>query len=389
VNVTKNEPPCRIFPFALAAAMNLPTVNQYAGCLVGQCLASALAQSVNDQTGEACTAFSTNVLEKWWRCRDLPSPTTPPIAEFVRFDPANSPPRHGGDVLEPAAPAVLQYAEGAQLAVVIVDSVVASGGFFPADLAARIAKLAAERRIVGQLWETYKTSKNIREGAPWQEAGIDSTGTSAAQRAGPVGLMFCHAPPLRLRVAAQQAMITNRNITAIAGAVVVAEAAAQLADGQLGGQALVAHLAQNIAEIDSEFSRALLQFNDWLNLAPQAALAQIRLTAPGDPFANAPEGIQSHVIPVVLWSLYSVLRSEGDFLQSLKLALAPGGNVSATATIAGACSGVQVGLDALPGALCARLANGDVSALAGLRDLSRLLHELMGRALLASPNSHG
>ena len=58
--------------------------------------------------------------------------------------------------------------------------------------------------------------------------------------------------------------------------------------------------------------------------------------------------ISPFVIPSVLWSLYSFLRSPEDYWATISTAIRCGGDVDTTAAMAGAISGAYLGLEGLP-----------------------------------------
>src|SRR5690606_8424863 len=99
-----------------------------------------------------------------------------------------------------------QYTDDSQLARELLQSVVARGGFDPADYAARIAAIFAEGRIVGRGRATQDAARRLAQGVPWQEAGAPppNAGNGSAMRAGPVGLLCAHDPAALVRVARTQ-----------------------------------------------------------------------------------------------------------------------------------------------------------------------------------------
>lgn len=310
--------------------MELPAPDRFAGSLLGQCLADAVGLLMADRQGVTCRQFCDQHLRTWWD-------------EFQSRD----------------APAALPYSEPAQLAVLIVDCFLERGSFDPSDFAAGLAALVQRRQVVRRSWPTYKAADNLARGAAWHDAGIDSPANGAAARAAPLGLLLFGRPDEIRLAATRQGWVTHQNAQAAAGAIIAGEAVAIL----IGADAvdpprLLAYLADRVRSLDKEFSQRLLQLGGWLELPLEEARARICATAPADPFANAPDGLPTHVVPTVLWSLYSFFRAPGDFTQALICAVCPGGDVSPSACLAGAFCGAYLGLSSLPQAACRRLTNG-------------------------------
>jgi ADP-ribosylglycohydrolase len=67
------------------------------------------------------------------------------------------------------------------------------------------------------------------------------------------------------------------------------------------------------------------------------------------------DGITPFVIPSVLWSIYSFLRTPADYRETIYTAIRVGGDVDTTAAMAGAISGAYLGVGAVPGELARRL----------------------------------
>lgn len=305
--------------------------------------------SVADLPGDLCREFSTKELQTW-------------NSDF--------------DNILPDSP--LQYSEGAQLSVAMTESFVKCRGFDPSDFAERLQYLCQNRQIVRRTWETYQASRHLSQNVAWTESGIDLPGPGPARRAAPVGLFFFFDDHRRQQATAHQTQITNKNARALAGATVVAETVGTLIRGEsVRPEVLLESVARPIQTIDKDFFEQLHRLPALLNLPPEHAAAQICSIVPADPFTNAPGGIPSHVLPVVLWSLYAFLRSPDDFTQALVLSLYPGGDVASTAPIVGAFSGSFLGLDRLPSSPFRRLVNGRSEAFSEITRLTRAAHGIV------------
>jgi ADP-ribosylglycohydrolase len=78
----------------------------------------------------------------------------------------------------------------------------------------------------------------------------------------------------------------------------------------------------------------------------------------------------------VLWSLYSFLRTPGDYWGTICAAIAVGGDVDTTAAMAGAISGSYLGLEAIPLHLSQRLTDQGTWGFAELIELAHKCYEL-------------
>lgn len=299
--------------------------DRWAGSLVGQCLGDALGFPVEGQPPEVCGPYVRDLL------------------------------RAGRVVGRPPFP-FGQYTDDSQLARELLQSVVARGGFDPADYAARIAAIFAERRIVGRGRATAEAAARLARGVPWDQAGTPApaAGNGSAMRAGPVGLM-CHDDPRRLiEVARVQGEITHTDPRCSAGAVVIAGAVAlALRPGPVDPAAFCGQLAAWSGEVDATVAGALTALPGWLALPPDEAVAPIARA--GRDLDDGWPGISPFVIGSVVWSLYAFLRAPDAPWAALCLAIEPGGDVDTTAAMTGAIAGARCGLGALPAALTARL----------------------------------
>ena len=142
---------------------NLPTKEQFEGCLIGQCVGDALGFVVEGQPPEVCREYVEEALDKG----------------------------HPGDRRR-GRYAFGQYSDDSQLARELMQSYMVRGRFDPEDYARRIATIFLEDRIVGGGRATEEAAVRLNRGVPWQEAGTPppSAGNGSAMRAGPVGLLF-------------------------------------------------------------------------------------------------------------------------------------------------------------------------------------------------------
>src|SRR5919205_4137546 len=100
---------------------NLPTKEQFEGCLIGQCVGDALGFVVEGQPPEVCRGYVEDALDKG----------QPGDRRRGRY-------------------AFGQYSDDSQLARELMQSYVVRGRFDPEDYARRIAAIFVEGRIVGR-----------------------------------------------------------------------------------------------------------------------------------------------------------------------------------------------------------------------------------------------
>ncbi|MDQ4001751.1 MAG: ADP-ribosylglycohydrolase family protein, partial [Actinomycetota bacterium] len=163
---------------------NLPTKEQFEGCLIGQCVGDALGFVVEGQPPEVCRAYVEEALDKGH----------PGDRRRWKYD-------------------FGQYSDDSQLARELLQSYAACGRYDPEDYARRIAAIFSEGRIVGRGRATEEAAVRLGQGVPWQEAGTPppSAGNGSAMRAGPVGLLFFDDLPLLAQAAHDQGVITHRD----------------------------------------------------------------------------------------------------------------------------------------------------------------------------------
>lgn len=309
--------------------MARPRVEQFSGCLLGQCIGDALGFPVEGLGPEECAAYVAGVVR-------------PRRTERMRRPPFT----------------LGQYTDDSQLARELLQSYVAKRAFEPRDYAARIAAIFAQNRIVGRGLATQRAAQRLNAGVPWEQAGEPppSAGNGTAMRAGPVGLIYYDDTEAMVRAATDQSRITHQDPRCAAGAAAVAGAVAlALQGGSIDVETFVAELLSWVAPFETVFTPCLSEFPGWVHVLPADAagpISQAGLTDDADqasPYAW--EGISPYVVSSVLWSLYAFLRTPHDFWETICTAIEVGGDVDTTAAMAGAMSGAYNGLEALPRAL--------------------------------------
>ena len=315
----------------------------FAGCLIGQCLGDALGFAMEGRGADECRRYVEERMDA--RCAD-PRGCTP-----FGFG---------------------QYTDDSQLARELMQSYVARAGFEPQDYAERIAAIFRENRIVGRGQATELAARRLDNGFPWDAAGTPSpsAGNGSAMRAGPIGLMFPDGSAALIRAAHDQGRITHQDPRCSAGAVAIAGSVAMaLRHEPVDPRAWLEELAGWVAPLDAGFAGHLASLKAWLELPPEAAAASISRCGM-QPDGRGWEGITPFVVGSVLWSLYSFLRTPDDYWETIRTAIAVGGDVDTTAAMAGAISGAYVGLDGIPAHLAERLTDRRTWGLAELVELA-------------------
>lgn len=309
---------------------NLPTKEQFEGCLIGQCVGDALGFVVEGQPPEVCRKYVEEALDRGH----------PGARRRNRY-------------------AFGQYSDDSQLARELMQSYTARGRFDPEDYARRIAAIILEDRIVGRGRATEEAAVRPKQGVPWQEAGTSppSAGNGSAMRAGPVGLLFFEDLTQLAQAAHNQGIITHRDARCSAGAVAIAGAVAlALRTEPVYPSEFTSKLGELVQEIDPSFASGIRQLPGWVSLFPEEAVELIlRVGLEPGYSEDGWRGISPFVVSSVLWSLYSFLKSPEDYQETVRTAIAVGGDVDTTAAMAGAISGAHLGLGAVPSNLAERL----------------------------------
>lgn len=328
--------------------MRRPTREQFSGCLIGQCLGDALGFLREGFPREDCESYVSGPMQSW----------------------------HQGRLDENAGTG--QYTDDSQLARELMQSYVACGGFNPADYASRIAAIFVEDRIVGRGMATHHAAMRLAAGAAWDEAGTPppSAGNGSAMRAAPIGLFLDDLQQL-IQAAHDQGRITHLDPRSSAGAVAVAGAVfLALRTEAIDKLAFVSQIAQLTATIDEGFAESVSELNDCLSLSLDDAVDRIASLGVEPGKGSHWDRISPFVVPSVIWSLYSFLRTPEDYWTAVCTAIRVGGDVDTTAAMTGAIAGAHLGLDALPSHLAVRVNDRDTWGYDDLMSLSDRCFEM-------------
>ena len=326
---------------------------RYSGSLIGQCLGDALGFVVEGEPPEICRKYVEKTLK------------------------AGRVGEHGRTPFPFG-----QYSDDSQLARELLQSYAECGGFDPREYARRIAVIFVENRIVGRGRATEQAAWRLAAGVPWDEAGTPypSAGNGSAMRAGPIGLLFSDDPEEMVRAAHNQGRITHRDPRCSAGAVAIAGAVAMaVRGGEIEAGRFLSQLAEWAALFEGSVVDALRQLVEWVPLPPKEAATLVSGIGHNPDYPAEVCGISPFVTTSVLWSLYSFLRSPNDYRETVRTAIAVGGDVDTTAAMAGAISGAYLGLDAIPESWARRVTDRGSWGYDELVGLARRCHELKTR----------
>lgn len=224
-----------------------------------------------------------------------------------------------------------------QLTLALAESLLQNGTLDPEDLVRSF--LSTARELVGAGWATRQALERLGRGAAWWLAGSASAGNGAAMRAAPVGLFFDSPEEVR-RAAFLQALITHRDRTAVASAVVHALWVAWLARGGPADVSALSWLAAAIEGLERPLASrrgkrrhltlaGLLREVEAYVGRPQEALAHFRTGA---------------FVLESLPSAAAVFLSHPEEPEAVYLTLVnAGGDTDTMATLAGAWLGAHLG----------------------------------------------
>jgi ADP-ribosylglycohydrolase len=193
-----------------------------------------------------------------------------------------------------------------------------------------------------------------------------------------MGLLFRDTRTM-CRAAEEQARVTHLDPRCAAGSVVIARAVALAAQRRpLDAGDFIEDLATCAETCHSSMAAAVRGLNDWVPFPPIRAARHLHALGL-DPVHNSTwQGISAFVIPSVLWSLYSFLRSPDDYWETICIAIGVGGDSDTMAAMAGAISGARVGVEALPSGLLERINDRGEWGAPALADLARACGRISG-----------
>lgn len=299
-----------------------PSLDKYRGCLLGVALGDAVGSPVETQHGPGILSY----LHRHVFSRNF---------EDVK--------RSHGELEFPFG----QVTDDTQMSLILAQSLIQHQSL---DISGfRKSLVEASPRIVGMGSGTRRALKDGR--------GVESLGNGAAMRAAPVGLVFAESTMRVLRLAAvKQAEVTHTTSWAAAGSAVVAMATAQAMFSTQIEMSFFNGLASFVAPVEKKFSERLLSLGERIGQPWEDVLEWVREQDPMDV-----GGISGHVLPSVLWSLYSFAVFPTDVMGAIVTALRPGGDVDTMASIAASLVGAHSGVTSFPADLTDLLMDGEES----------------------------
>ncbi len=245
-----------------------------------------------------------------------------------------------------------QYTDDTQLTIAIVRSLVACGCVNGEAIAAEFVELWEAREIVGAGPVAHRAVKRLMAGVRWQDAAEvdDLPANGAAMRVAPIGLWHCDRPDRLADDVEVASVVTHRHPLAVDGTIAVATAVAHaVTAGEIEPSGFLDAVRHSVEDGSPEFAGHILQLRHWLQLAETAALETIAEVSQRRKYAGF--GIPAMAEPTVLASLHALLKSPGDYVETVDCALRIGGDVDTIAAITGAISGAHNGIGAIPGNL--------------------------------------
>jgi poly(ADP-ribose) glycohydrolase ARH3 len=238
----------------------------------------------------------------------------------------------------------LRWTDDTAMTIAVAESLVARAGFDGADLAHRFADHHAREPWRGYGAGPPRVFAAIRAGARWDAparelfAGSGSFGNGGAMRAAPAGLFRYRSLDAAARLARCCASVTHSHELGLQGAALQAAAVAWLtsspgAAGWSGGAGLVDDIRRTAPA--TEFQ---VQLDRVIAVAPDASSS-----AAARALGNGISAVEA--VPAALWAF---LRHPGSFADTVRAAIALGGDTDTIAAMAGALSGAFLGATAIP-----------------------------------------
>lgn len=271
-----------------------------------------------------------------------------------------------------------QVTDDTQLTRELLLAIGAGGQLDPARFASRLLNLVASGRLVGGGPATFSAARQLALGTPWHEAGmpVPYAGNGAAMRAAPLGLLYGRDPRRLASLVADQARVTHQDPRATAGALAIATATGLAARGvRIVPVEFMVEVSRAVEPADPATALLLWELGTWAHLPPDQAAGVLRDQGIEPEAREGWQGVSSHVVSSVWWSLYAFLQSPDDYWGAVCLAVEAGGDTDSTAAMAGAIAGGRLGADAVPAAFRERLTDHGAW---GERDLAELAARVAG-----------
>jgi ADP-ribosylglycohydrolase len=186
----------------------------------------------------------------------------------------------------------------------------------------------------------------IRGGVPWRQAagaafgGQGSCGNGAAMRVAPLGAYHPHRPAVAAAEAIKSAAVTHAHPEGIAGAVLVAVAAAHAATARLDGDRPPAKM------LLERLSPYLIEGATQRGMTRAVRLVGHPVEEAAYELGNGSQVTAQDTVPFALWTAATYLA---DYPAAITACVQAGGDVDTTAAIVGGIVAAYTGTDNRPG----------------------------------------
>lgn len=264
------------------------------------------------------------------------------------------------------------YTDATELTLAVGESLIQQSGFDGEHMASAFLRrfLFDSQREYGS--DLEQIMESLQKEVSWSVVGGQlirgkgTFGSEPALRVTPAALFTFMSLERTADLARRTALITHHNDLAIEGAVLQAAAISILVKHQtdipLSRSDLVTSLSTPVR--DTSLVRKLAHIR---GLAPDTSLVEVR-----EILGNGPSAAET--VPA---ALYSFLRNQRSYVGTLKYAVHLGGNTRTITALAGALSGAQLGLAAIP--------DSWRNQLHGRHELQRLADTLLIASIAAEP----
>jgi ADP-ribosylglycohydrolase len=225
-------------------------------------------------------------------------------------------------------------------------------------------------------------SRLIAGSADWTRSGapVGRVSIAPAMRCVPLGLLQREDAGMLFEDATALTRVTHKDPRAVAAAVGAAAAVAHLCGvDRIDEDRFTSHLAATVRPADEGTASALEELGRWAGGREDiSALAHAAAAlGKGTPRPDTGEGVGG--AQVLLAALVALLRSSGDFLGCIGVALKAGGQTDQTAGLAGALAGAYAGAGGVPRHLAARVSDRGEHGHDEIVELGEKLHALQDR----------
>jgi len=245
----------------------------------------------------------------------------------------------------------LTYTDDTHMTIGVVESLIESNGFDGEHMAQTFI-----RNYEAEPWRGYgpgppRIFRMIKNGEPWDSAASKiykggSFGNGAAMRVAPIGLLYSNNPEKLREIAHKSSSITHSHELGKEGAALQAYAVALALntppDEEIDGEAFILKL-QNFAQ-NQTYKEKLASVKELLGEQDRRQVVAV--------LGNGIEALRS--VPIAIYCFLSHPRSYKD---CVIYAISLGGDTDTIASMAGAISGANLGIKAIPNEWRVKLEN--------------------------------